>query len=121
WKDERNKIPITYWKKMAHVLGKPVPLDNKNKDELPIIKIKKDYVSIEEKKVLMKCYRQLRREVQGELSVGMETLECLVDDLNKELGIPEDLEGVSELEKEQQIQVEELLEMNKDLSVDRLT
>ncbi|CAG8536577.1 12926_t:CDS:2 [Dentiscutata heterogama] len=127
WKDERNKIPITCWKKMAHVLGKPVPLDNKSKDEevvnkeeadkyesntaeeersyivqedkdkLSIIEIKKDYVSIEGKEkepdTRCCCEKQLTHTEDScfecrELSVGMKTLECLVDDLNKELEIP---------------------------------
>ncbi|KAF0397553.1 hypothetical protein F8M41_009937 [Gigaspora margarita] len=54
------------------------------------------------------------------LSVEIETLKCLVEDLNKELGIEKVLTKVSQLEKEQQRQVEKLIEKNKGLFVEEL-
>ncbi|RIB13550.1 hypothetical protein C2G38_2197519 [Gigaspora rosea] len=52
---------------------------------------------------------------------NIKILECLVDNLDEELGIPADSDGVNNLEKQQQIQVEELIKTNETLFAEGLT
>ncbi|KAF0407572.1 hypothetical protein F8M41_008731 [Gigaspora margarita] len=72
------------------------------------------------------CERQLSHKadictVCQDLYKEIEMLESLVEDLVKELGIEKVVAKVNKLEKEQQIQVEELIEKNKDLFAKGLT
>ncbi|CAG8580003.1 26650_t:CDS:2, partial [Gigaspora margarita] len=61
----------------------------------------------------------LKNMKYGWKRMGIEILECLVDNLNKELGIYKESKKFNELEKKQQIQMKELIEKNKDLFTKR--
>ncbi|CAG8804905.1 12441_t:CDS:10, partial [Gigaspora margarita] len=50
----------------------------------------------------------------------METLECLVDNLEEELGIPAAVDGINELEIEQRTQVEDLIKANEKIFAEGL-
>ncbi|CAG8784362.1 9565_t:CDS:2 [Gigaspora margarita] len=84
--DKKYQMPITYWKRITYNLEKPVPLEKKQMLE----------------EVNLKDLQHGWKEI--------ETLESLVEDLDKELGIKKVASKVNKLEKKQQIQVEELIE-----------
>ncbi|KAF0462180.1 gag-pol fusion protein [Gigaspora margarita] len=150
WKNEKYQMPITCWKKITYSLEKPIPLDEKNRvsseerheeengeeyesEEVEekmsyIVQGDKDEVPIVEQGPNTICWydKSLSHKADScaichELSKEMDTLECLVDDLNKELEIEKGSTEDSKLEKEQQIRIEELLKRNKDLFVKGLT
>ncbi|CAG8816538.1 784_t:CDS:2, partial [Gigaspora margarita] len=157
-KNEKYQTPITCWKKMIYNLGKPVPLEKRNREEkdkkedeeeyepeeveeeksyvvqededkLPIVEIKKKTMNIEGKEepgIVCWCKKRLNSEEEScikckELFKGIETLKCLVDNLDKELGISHRTKEYTNLDKNQQAKVEELMENNKFLFAEGLT
>ncbi|CAG8833001.1 32905_t:CDS:2, partial [Gigaspora margarita] len=97
-------------------------------DKLPIIEIKRNTISIKEKeadietgtiywyKKWLNCKEESCIKCE-ELFKNIETLECLVNNLDEELEIFQDTRKYYELEKNQQAKVDELMENNKDLFV----
>ncbi|CAG8837935.1 26997_t:CDS:1, partial [Gigaspora margarita] len=72
------------------------------------------------------CEKQLNSEEESctrckELFQDIETLECLVDNLNEKLGISWETQEYTNLEKSQQAKVEELMKNNKVLFAEGLT
>ncbi|CAG8843614.1 42210_t:CDS:2, partial [Gigaspora margarita] len=115
-----------------------------NENELLIMEIKKKIMSIERKDVDIERYKEIEGEMlRGASSVcwckkwlngeeescikceelfkSIETLECLVDNLDEELGISCGTKEYTNLDKNQQAKVEELMENNKFLFAEELT
>ncbi|KAF0483948.1 gag-pol fusion protein [Gigaspora margarita] len=72
----------------------------RDEDKLPIVKIKRNAM----KESCTRC---------KELFQDIETLECLVDNLDEELEISQETQEYTNLEKNQQAKVEELMKNNK--------
>ncbi|CAG8832278.1 16408_t:CDS:2, partial [Gigaspora margarita] len=97
-----------------------------DENKLHIVEIKKKTMSIEGKEVLYVSAKGLNSEEKScikckELFKGIETLECLVDNLNEELGISHGTKEHTNLDKNQQAKVEELMKNNKFLFAEGLT
>ncbi|CAG8820074.1 11188_t:CDS:2, partial [Gigaspora margarita] len=106
----------------------------RDEDELPIVEIKKKTVSIEGKEANIERYKEIEEEMLGGVSlknmkhgwkgpgtICIETLKCLVDNLDEELGISRRTKEYANLDKNQQTKVEELMENNKFLFAEGLT
>ncbi|KAF0412186.1 hypothetical protein F8M41_007963 [Gigaspora margarita] len=96
----------------------------RDEDELSIVEIKRNAMSIERKETNIGQYKEIEEEkLKGdkeesctgckELFKDIETLECLVNNLDEELGISQKIQKYTNLEKNQQAKVEELMKNNK--------
>ncbi|CAG8796514.1 35709_t:CDS:2, partial [Gigaspora margarita] len=127
WKGNKYRTPITCWKRMTYNLGKPVSLEEKsriNSEEIDEEKNEKEY----EVKEVEKERSYVVQEDEDELPIveikkktmSIETLKCLVDNLDEELEISQRTKKYANLDKNQQTKVEELMENNKFLFAERL-
>ncbi|CAG8808338.1 15990_t:CDS:2, partial [Gigaspora margarita] len=96
----RNLINVHRQRRHSLGIVENLPIEI-NKMTIPInvkasiVKIGKDYVNIEGVEQSKEKYKQVREGIQ----INNMNLECLVDNLDKELEIPEDSDGVNKLKE----------------------
>ncbi|KAF0430278.1 hypothetical protein F8M41_005559 [Gigaspora margarita] len=133
WKSDKYRMPITCWKRMTYNFEKPVSLEEKseiNSEEIDEKENEEEYEvkEVEEERgpgTVCWCEKWLNGEEESctkckELFQDIETLECLVNNLDKELEVSWETQEFTNLEKNQQAKVEELMKNNKVLFAEGL-
>ncbi|CAG8708006.1 44712_t:CDS:2, partial [Gigaspora margarita] len=131
WKNEKYQTPITLEikKKTVSIEGKEVDIERYKEIEGKTLRgasLKNIKHGWKEPGTVYWCEKQLNDEEEScikceKLFKGIKTLKCLVDNLNEELGILRGTKEYTNLDKNQQAKVEELMENNKFLFAEGLT